>query len=69
MLKLLNEWLFTGITASTVLMSIFTLRPSHPLAMAARTLGYGLALLCVFGAAVSIWLRSRHRRDQYSDRA
>jgi hypothetical protein len=67
-LKLLNEWLFTGITASTVLMSIFTLQPSHPLAMAARTLGYGLALLCIFGAAISIYLRRRRGHEQHTRR-
>ena len=43
MAKLLNEWLFTGITASAALLSIFALDPVHPLAVAARTLGYGLA--------------------------
>ncbi len=65
MAKLLNEWLFTGITASTVLLSIFALDPAHPLAVAARTLGYGLALVCVFVGIMAVWLgrrRSRHTR-------
>lgn len=69
MLKLLNEWLFTGITASTVLMSICTLQPDHPLAVLARSVGYGLAVLCICGAAMSVWLRRRQDRTQYSRNA
>jgi hypothetical protein len=68
-LKLLNEWLFTGITASTVLMSIFRLQPDHPLAAAARSLGYGLAVVCLFGAAMAVWLRRRQDRKRYSHKA
>ena len=63
MAKLLNEWLFAGITASSVLMSIYTLHPGHPLAVAARTLGYGL--LCIFAAAMAFWLRQRQGRKRY----
>ncbi len=65
MAKLLNEWLFAGITASSVLMSIWTLHPGHPLAIAARTLGYGLALLCISVAAMAFWLRQRQGRKRY----
>jgi len=60
MRKLLNDWLFTGITASAVLMSICTFAPEHPLAILARSLGYGLALLCIPTAAMAFWLRWRH---------
>lgn len=63
MAKLLNEWLFAGITASTVLMSIWRLQPGHPLAVLGRTLGYGLALLCLLAAVMALWLRGRWRRD------
>jgi hypothetical protein len=64
MIKLLNDWLFTGVTASAVLMSISTLEPGHPLAMVARSLGYGMALLCIPAAGVAFWLRQRRRREQ-----
>lgn len=63
MAKLLNEWLFAGITASTVLMSIWRLQPGHPLAVLGRTLGYGLALLCLSAAVMALCLRGRWRRD------
>jgi hypothetical protein len=59
MKKLLNDWLFTGVTASAVLMSICTLEPGHPLAILGRNLGYGLALVCIPAAAVAFWLRWR----------
>jgi len=60
----LNEWLFTGVTASAVLMSIRTLNPGHPLAMVARTVGYGLALLCVLVAAMAFWLRCHQGQER-----
>jgi len=65
MARLLNEWLFTGITASTVLMSICTFDPGHPLARMARHLGYGLALLCIGLGALVVglrWLRGQGQR-------
>ena len=65
MQKLFNEWLFTGVTASSVLMSVSTLQPGHALAILARSLGYGLALLCIFAAAMMLlrrWRRARERR-------
>ena len=61
---LLNDWLFTGVTASAVLMSISTLQPGHPLAIVARSLGYGMALLCIPTAGVAFWLRQRRGRAQ-----
>ena len=64
MTRLLNEWLFAGITASTALMSICALDPRHPLATVARSLGYGLALLCVLTAVLARWLRSRQTRER-----
>jgi len=63
--KLLNDWLFTGITVSTVLMSIRILSPRHPLAMAASTVGYGLALLCIVAVAMVHWLRQRQGREHH----
>jgi|GEM_PF-5204839 len=62
--KLLNDWLFTGITASAVLMSIRTLDPAHPLAIAARTVGYWLALLCLLVAVMGVWMRWRQSRER-----
>ena len=63
MTRILTEWLFAGITASTVLMSMSTLEPAHPLASGARILGRGLALLCVAAAALTRYLRSRQTRE------
>jgi len=62
MRKRLDEWLFTGTTASAVLMSIGTTNPEDPLAISARSLGYGLAALCIFAAALALWVRDRHTR-------
>jgi len=62
--KLLSDWLFTGITASAVLMSIRTLAPGHPLAVAARTVGYRLALFCIVAAAMAFWVRWRQGRER-----
>ena len=62
--KVLNDWLFAGVTASAVLMSISTLEPGHPLAIVARSLGYGMALLCIPTAGVAFWLRQRRGRAQ-----
>ena len=59
MAKLLNEWLFAGITAATALMSMCALEPSHPLATTARMLGYALAMLCLVATVVALWLRKR----------
>ncbi len=64
MQKILNDWLFTGMTASTVLMSIHTLKPGHPLAILARSLGYGLAGLSIGMAAVAFWLRWRRSQER-----
>ena len=64
MRKWLNEWLFTGTTASAVLMSISSMNPQHPLSITARTLGYGLAALSISGAALVLWVRWRHERQR-----
>ena len=64
MTNLLNDWLFTGVTASAALMSISTLEPGHPLAIVARSLGYGMALLCIGAAGVAFWLGHRRRAEQ-----
>jgi hypothetical protein len=50
-------------------MSIFRLQPNHPLAAVARSLGYGLAVVCLFGAAMAVWLRRRKGRKHYSPKA
>jgi hypothetical protein len=61
--KVLNDWLFAAMAASTVMMSICTLQPEHPLALLTRSLGYGLAALCLPLAMVVLWLR-RPRSSQ-----
>ncbi len=55
--RLLSDWLFAAMAASTVMMSICTLRPEHPLALLTRSLGYGLAALCLPMAMIALWLR------------
>ena len=62
MAKLFNDWLFAGITVSTALMSIWKLLPDHPLALAGRTLGYLLAMLCLFFAILALWFRVLRER-------
>jgi len=52
-----KEWLFNGVTASAVLMSISTFDAGHPLARSARIAGILLALLCLVCAAVLAWAR------------
>ena len=64
MRNLLNDWLFTGMAASAILMSICTLQPGHPLAILARSLGHGLAALCIPMAAIAIWLRWRQGQER-----
>lgn len=64
MRKWLNEWLFAGTTASTVLMSISTANPEHPLALAGRTVGYGLAALSILAAALAFWVHRCQARIQ-----
>jgi hypothetical protein len=65
MAKLLNEWLFAGITAATALMSVCALQPGHPLAESARMLGYGLALLCLLATVAALWLRKRRWQQHH----
>jgi hypothetical protein len=55
--KVLNDWLFAAMTSSALLMSICTLQPEHPLALVTRTLGYGLAVLCLPMGIAALWLR------------
>jgi hypothetical protein len=62
--ELLSEWLFAGFTASTVLISIPTFQPSHPLAAGARNVGYALALLCISGMTMAVWLRGHQSRER-----
>jgi hypothetical protein len=59
MAKLLNEWLFAGLTAATALMSVCALEPGHPLAASGRLLGYTLALFCLVATVAALWLRQR----------
>jgi hypothetical protein len=61
--KVLNDWLFAAMAASTAMMSICTLRPAHPLALVTRSLGYGLAALCLPMGVIALWLR-RQRSSQ-----
>ena len=64
MTELLNDWLFTGVTASAILMSISALEAGHPVGIVARSLGYGLALLCIPAAGVAFWLGQGRGREQ-----
>jgi hypothetical protein len=57
--KVLNDWLFAAMAASAAMMSICTLQPEHPLALVTRTLGYGLAALCLPVGVVALWLRKQ----------
>ncbi len=50
--KHLTDWLFTGITASTVLLYISTSSPQHPLAASTQAAGYLLALVSIGTAAI-----------------
>jgi hypothetical protein len=61
--KVLNDWLFAAMAASAAMMSICTLQPEHPLALATRTLGYGLAALCLPMAMIGLWLRRQHSSE------
>ena len=62
MTQVVSEWLFAGLTISTVLISMVSLHPSHPLALVARTLGYGLALLCAVAGALAFFVRRSRAR-------
>jgi hypothetical protein len=55
--KVLNDWLFAAMACSALLISICTLQPEHPLALVTRSLGYGLAALCVPVGMAVLWLR------------
>jgi hypothetical protein len=63
MLKVLNDWLFAAMAASAAMMSVCTLQPEHPLALATRTMGYGLAAMCLPMGVIALWLR-RQRSSQ-----
>jgi hypothetical protein len=62
MTQVVTEWLFAGLTISTVLISMVSLHPTHPLAMAARALGYGLAFLCAVAGALAFLVRRSRAR-------
>jgi len=55
--KVLDDWLFAAMASSALLMTICTLQPQHPLALVTRSLGYGLAALCLPMVMVVLWLR------------
>jgi hypothetical protein len=52
-----KDWLFNGITASAVLMSISAFDAAHPLARSARIVGMFLAMLCLLSAALLAFVR------------